>query len=185
MRISLLALLLCAACGDSGLSTGHEGIYMVGTWTRNATACDAEGASTAQSHEPLFYVKNESFLGVHFVNVNSCADSGACKTEANDDGTLHIGQFGFDQGSDSKGFSSHSAFAFKLSSSGMCEGGVTDSTLEFTGTTFRIEEKHFEAVPFAPSSGDDECPDAKVEQAAAGQPCTEFEVVTASFTTKF
>jgi len=49
------------------------------------------------------------------------------------------------------------------------------------GTAIRIEQKHVEAVPFPPVAGDDECPDAKVEEAAAGQPCDELEVVTATF----
>src|SRR5512132_2028219 len=108
MRIILLALVLSVGCGGGGgLSTSHEGIYMVGTWTRKKASCDAEGMSIASTHDPLFYMKNESFLGANFVNVNSCDDVTMCKTDANDDGTIHIGEFEFDEGSDSKGFTSH------------------------------------------------------------------------------
>jgi hypothetical protein len=120
---------------------------------------------------------------VSFVNVNSFDDDGMCKTEANDDDTIHLGGFTFEEGSDSSGWTNHSAFAFE--SQGQCRGGVTDTKLTFSGTSLRIEQRHVEAVPFAPSTGEDECPDDKVETAAAGQPCDEFEVVTADFNSKF
>lgn len=180
MRITWLALILAGCGGGSGGGTAFEGIYRVDTWTENPMACDAEGPSVAAIHDPFFYVKNESFLGQGFVNVKDCGDIATCSDEANDPDTIHIGSFGFDAGSDSAGWSAHSAVAFAFQ--GQCEGGVTDTTLMITKTGFRIERRHVEAVPFPPDTGaEDECPDAKVEQAAAGQPCDELEVVTASF----
>lgn len=178
MRITLLGLFLIGCGGGSG-GTSFEGIYRVETWTDNLTGCAAEGPSVTQGRDPLFYTKNEDFFGETFVNVKSCEDIATCKAEANDGDTIHIGMFGFEQGSDSAGWTTHSAFAFSVQ--GQCEGGVTDSKLTITATSFRIEAKHVEAVPFPAGTGDDECPDEKVEQAAAGQPCDGLEVVTATF----
>ena len=184
MRIPCLLLIaIVAACGGGDGGTSHEGIYSVGTWTRNPTACDAEGPSIASTQDAFFYVKNESFLGTSFVNVNNCDDVATCKTEANDKDTNHIGMFAFEEGSDSSGWTTRSAFAFDVQ--GQCQGGVTESKLTITSSSFRIEQKHFEARPFPPSTGEDECPDEKVEEAAAGQPCDELEVVTATFNSKY
>ena len=184
MRITCLLLTtIVAGCGGGGGGTSHEGIYSVTTWTRNSTACDVEGTSVAAMNEPFFYVKNESFFGEDFVNVNGCADVSDCKTQANDNDTIHIGMFAFEEGDDKNGWKTRSAFAFEVS--GQCQGGVTESVLTISGSSFRIEQKHFDAVPFPPSTGEDECPDEKVEQAAAGQPCNELEVVTATFDSKY
>jgi hypothetical protein len=112
--------------------------------------------------------------------VNGCEDIAMCKELANDKSTIHIGSFGFEEGSDATGWTSHFAFAF--APQGQCEGGVTDTTLTISATMFRIEGRHVEAAPFPKSSdADNECPDASIEQAAAGRPCTGLEVVTATF----
>jgi hypothetical protein len=173
---------LLAGCGSDS-KTGLEGIYMVSTWTRNPTACDVEGPSVATQHDMFFYIKDEDFIGTHFVNVKTCNDLAACDTEANDDGTIHIGEFNFEDGSDKSGWKNHSAFAF--ATQGQCEGGVTDTTMTAASGAIRIEERHVEATPFPAGTGSDECPDDKVDQAAAGKPCTELEVVTATFNKKF
>jgi hypothetical protein len=184
MRRLLLVLLAAGCGGDSG--TAMEGIYTVSTWTRNATACDVEGMSTASSHDPLFYIKSESFLGAKFVNVKDCLDVADCKALANDGDTIHIGMFNFDDGGDSEGWTNRSAFGFEsFSMPGMCTGSVKVSKLVREGTGVRIEERNTDAVPFPVSSGDDECPEDKVEAAAMGQPCTELEVVTAAFNSDF
>jgi hypothetical protein len=179
MRITLLGLFLIGCGGGDGGGTSFEGIYRVDTWTDNNMGCAAEGPSVAMGREPFFYVKNENFLGSKFVNVNGCADIATCTADANDADTIHIGSFAFEEGSDKAGWTTHSAFAFNIQ--GQCEGGVTDSKLTISAASFRIEGTHVEAVPFAAGSGEDDCPDDKVEQAAAGQPCDGLEVVTATF----
>jgi hypothetical protein len=184
MRITLLGLFLLIGCGGgSGGGTSFEGIFKVDTWTQNRMTCDAEGPSVATMHEPLFYVKNENFLGQTFVNVNSCVDVATCKSEANDKDTIHIGSFGFEEGSDGSGWTTHSAFAFEVQ--GSCDGSVTDTKMSITKTTIRIEQRRVDALPFPPSTGEDECPEDKVEMAAQGQPCKELEVVTATFDQSF
>jgi hypothetical protein len=181
MRITLLGLLLIGCGGGDGGGTEFEGIWRVDTWTDNNMGCAAEGPSVAAGREAFLYTKNEAFPGTSFVNVKGCDDIVTCKELANDKSTIHIGSFGFEEGSDATGWTTHFAFAF-ASSQGKCEGGVTDTKLTISATTFRIEGRHIEAVPFpATSDPDDECPDASIEQAAAGQPCAGLEVVTATF----
>ncbi len=183
MRITLLGLVLLVGCGGGDDGTSFQGLFSVDTWTQNRMTCDAEGPSVATTHEPMFYVKNENFLGSSFVNVNSCLDPADCKMLANDDDTIHIGSFAFEDGSDSSGWTTHSAFAFDVQ--GQCEGNVTDTKLTITKTTLRIEERTVKVVPFPASTGEDECPEAKVETAAMGQPCAGLEVVTATFMQDF
>src|SRR5687768_947948 len=120
MRSRFLGLTILAACGggNDGL-TAHEGVYAVATWTSNPTACDAEGPSIAEIQDPFFFIKSESFFGEQFINVNACPTVGECQADARDDDTLHIGQWGFQSGSDADGWSDDSAFAFDVQ--GTCE----------------------------------------------------------------
>ena len=190
MRFSLLGLLVLG-CGDgssggvdggvTGDRTAFEGIYRVETWTRNQMACDVDGPSIATMREPLFYVKNEMnalLTTPRFVNVNSCPDIATCSSEANDT-TMVYSSFAFEQGSDALGWSTRSVFVFDMQ--GQCEGGVTETKLMLGQTSARIEQKHATAVAFPAVAGNDPCPDAKIEEALAGQPCDELEVVTATF----
>ena len=147
MRITLLGLFLIGCGGGDGGGTSFEGIYRVDTWTDNTTGCAAEGPSVAMMNDPLHYVKNENVFGSTFVNVKSCDDIATCTTEANDADTIHIGSFGFDEGSDSAGWTTHDAFSF--STNGQCDGGgVTDAKLTISATSLRIESKHVSALPF-------------------------------------
>jgi hypothetical protein len=180
MRRLALILLVVGCGGDSG--TGREGIYSVLGATRNPTACDVEGPPQT-GLEPFFYIKNESFIGAHFVNVKTCMDATECEMEANESDTIHIGRWTFEEGSDSDGWTNRSAIAFEFD--GTCMGGVTETSLKFDGMTVRIEERSFDAVPFPPSAGEDECPDEKVEAAIEGVPCEDFEVVEAAFQSDF
>jgi hypothetical protein len=180
MRTALLVIAL-AACGGSDSLTSLEGVYTIQTHTQNPTSCAAEGTSTLPGSDPVLYIKSENFLGSKFVNVVTCNDVTECQTKARDDMTLNIGGFAFDKGSDSAGWTSHNAFGFLVQ--GMCQGDVNDSTLTNAGGSIRIEARQIEAVPFAPTGMD--CSDAATEAAAAGQPCTQLEVLTAMFTTDF
>ncbi|HLL24645.1 MAG TPA: hypothetical protein VK427_21080 [Kofleriaceae bacterium] len=182
MRIFLVAGLLAGCGGDFG--TSHEGVFTLKSWTRNTTSCDAEGGSVAPPGQAFFYVKNESFLGSDFINVKGCDDVAGCVAEANEKDTINIGQFALDKGSDGGGWTSHGASGFSFAGS-PCEGSVFDLKLAITATEFRLEERRTEAVPFPAETGEDKCPDDKVEKAAAGRPCSELEVVTATFVQDF
>jgi hypothetical protein len=172
-----ITVLGATACGSDSL-TGLEGVYTVSTWTDNPAGCTAEGPSVATDHDGFFYVKSESFIGSKFVNVPSCASVAECQAKASDDGTINLGGFAFEDGSDSAGWTTHNAFAF--GSSGSCMGDITDALMTSTNDGIRIESRTTMSAPFT-----GECTDEAAEAAAAGQPCTSLEVVTASFTADF
>ncbi len=184
MTTKLLAALLLSssiaatACG-SGSLTDLEGVYSITTWTDNQSGCDAEGPSVAMGREPFFYIKSENFLGSKFVNVVNCADVADCQAKATDKDTLHLGGFAFEEGSDSSGWTAHSAFGF--GSNNMCMGDVSDVIMTSGDGTVRIESRSTMSAPYTGNCDDD----AAAEAAAAGQPCSSLEVVTATFNTSF
>ena len=102
----------------------------------------------------------------------------ACTTQANDDETLHLGDFIFETGSDKAGWTARNSVAF--GSGGTCNGFVADATMTATGQTIRIEQRTTDSAPFT-----GECTTEDAEAAAAGQPCSELEVMTATFVAKF
>ncbi|MBA3392938.1 MAG: hypothetical protein H0T89_09855 [Deltaproteobacteria bacterium] len=177
-----VALGLAACGGDDGLSTNLQAVYGVSTWTQNATACDAEGATVADLQDPFFYIKTESFFGESILNVKQCDTVAECQMLARDKDTIHLGSFNFEEGSDAEGWTNRGGFAFSFQ--GMCEGSIHEVRMTSTGSGVRIEDRRFEAVPF-PADSSDECPDDKLEAAVAGQPCSELEVVTAAKTADF
>lgn len=181
MRITLLGLLLIG-CGGDDDGTAFEGIWRADTWTENTMGC-TEGPSVLATRDAFFYTKNESFLGQSFVNVKGCDDIATCKMEANDDDTINIGMFGFDEGSDGAGWTVHNVSGFSFQ--GQCEGSVGDGKLTISATTWRIEGRTVDVAPFPAGTGDEPCPEDKVEKAAEGQPCTQLEVVTATFMEAF
>lgn len=173
-------VLALAACGGGdgidGL-TGKTGVYTVDTWTRNLVACDVEGSSIAANQDPHFFIKSEDFLGEQFINVNLCPSVNQCLTDARDNETLHIGQWGFQVGSDTSGWTDDSAFAIVVA--GTCEATRVQTVMTFAGATVRIEERTSEGM-FSPSPNN-ECPDADAAIATASSPCKELDVVTATF----
>jgi hypothetical protein len=177
MRSSLLCLAL-AACGGGDSLTALEGVYTVSAWTRNDTACDVEGPSVLEINDPNLYIKNESFFGQEFVNVVPCASLGECQADAGDDDTLHLGQWGFQTGSDSAGWTDTSAFAFAID--GNCEATRSETTMTSDGDTIRIEDRSSRGN-FAPDAAG-ECSEEGALAATEGQPCVTLEVVTATFT---
>ncbi len=171
-------LLGTAACG-SGSLTELEGIYTVTTWTDNLASCEVEGPSVASIQNPFFFIKSENIFGSKFVNVAGCETQAECEAKATDADTIHLGGFAFESGSDSAGWTSRSTFAFE--SNGMCEGSATDQKMTSTAGAIRIESRSTDIAPYAGDCDDD----AKIEEAAAGQPCVSLEVMTASFTADF
>jgi hypothetical protein len=177
-----LALALLGCGGSDDAITDLEGVYTIDTHTLNLAGCDAEGDSVLAQRSPNLFIKSENFLGEKFVNVNECESVAECSADASDDSTLHIGQWGFQDGSDAAGWVSTSAFASKVGDE--CQATRFESKLVDEGGSVRIEERTSHAT-FAPGGGSDECPDDAALTASATAPCEQLEVVTATFTVEF
>jgi hypothetical protein len=173
------------ACG--GMSTDFEGIYMVDAWNDNPTSCDAEGPSVIDQRADLFYVKLDSFLGYDFVNVNTCASIVECQEWANDEETLHIGEYGFDQGNDDDGWTTRVAFATddpELPTN--CIADVRTAVLTGDATTVSIRVETVDTPSFAREAED--CfyeEDERVFDLAEGQPCVALETIHATYQQDF
>jgi hypothetical protein len=172
MRIAPTLVLLAACGGGHSSLTALEGVYTINTWTQNSASCDAEGASILGS-DTFLYIKTESLLGTRFVNVNPCPSVGECTTEANDKTTINLGNWGFDKGSDSAGWTSDSSFGFD--NNGNCDATRDASTMTDLGGAIKIEQRSFDATyPGA-------CNDAMNASATASAPCGSLQVLMATF----
>jgi len=174
----LIALLATPACtGDSG--SALQGIYRATTWTRNDTACDTLGPSVlTQQAEITFYVKQETFFGAEFLNVNFCADVNDCTMLAGDNSTIYVGRFQFDRGNDTDGWTS--AYYSGVPTNNVCDGDFLETTLLSPAEgVVRIDQVATPAGGFAPDQ-DGLCTDEAGQAAAQGQPCGSLEVITAN-----
>jgi hypothetical protein len=170
----VLGALVLGACGGG---SAFEGVYEVTAWTDNDTGCDAEGASILElESQTTFYIKLENFFG-EFLNVKFCDDTADCQELAGDADTINIGRWFFEDGGDdgwTEGYYSGSAFGGDT-----CEGDYVETALSPSGEDgVRVEVRRTEAGGFAPDS-DGFCDDDDGRQAAEGQPCTGYEVMTA------
>ena len=173
-----LALVLLAAAGCGGSFTELEGVYNIDTWTRNDASCDAEGGSILEDQtDHSIFVQQQEFLGQEFLAGVLCTDVADCQDKAAED-TLFLGAFNFDKGSDSDGWTGGIVFAGGGGAD--CSGGVTDIVMTSSGDSIRIESRTRQSVPFPPGP-DGFCDSEDAKDAAEGQPCTELEVVTATF----
>lgn len=172
--IPILALFLFA-CDDGG--TAAEGIYQITSWTENVGSCDAEGASIAADNSDEFlYVVNSEFFGQEFVSAATCLDLENCRTEIADD-TINLGGFAFENGDDSKGWSSSGYFL--SGSSGNCGGEVYEDRLLIVDDTVTVERRA-KAVDGIPDDSDGFCDSDAAERMAKSLPCTRLEVMKAS-----
>lgn len=170
-----VAAVCSVGCGG-GLSTDLEGIYNISTWTKNTTACDAEGASILdQQGEKSLYIEPQSIFGTEFINAVTCADLADCKMKR-DSSTIELGGWTFEHGSDDKGWTGATVFAGVNGSE--CQGTYIAHRMTPMGASgMRIESRTQETAPF-PTDSDGFCNTDKAEAAAAGMPCVTLEVVT-------
>jgi hypothetical protein len=177
-RAAWAVALAVGACGGDDDGSEHEGIYEVDTWTLNDTACGAEGPSVlATQSQTTFYLKLENFLGAKFLNMNFCDDTAECEMLAADEGTIHLGMYGF-EGSDGGGWASEWFSGFPDMNE-VCQGEYVEAALAGTDQGIRVDVRSTAAGGFAPDA-DGFCDDEAGKQAAEGQPCTQLEVIAAS-----
>jgi hypothetical protein len=170
----------CGACGGDS-SSALQGIYQASTWTSNELGCDAEGPSVLETQaETIFYVKEENFLGIEFLNVSFCSDLADCETMAADDDTIYVGRWGFEDGSDAGGWTT-SWFEGFPDENDVCQGLFARAGMTgVEGESVRVEVRRSQTAPF-PANEDGWCEDEDAEPAAEGMPCAELEVMTATW----
>ncbi len=167
--------------------TGLEGIYTIASWTSNQDACDAEGASILETQgQTALYVKVETFITEKFVNVVPCADAAECEEKAGDSDTIHVGQWGFEEGSDDDGWRNvwYSVFD-NFEDDTQCDGTRVEDVLLTAGEDgVRLESSSSETVTFAKPSGITDCwdiEDADAEDLVGTPPCAEYEALAATY----
>jgi hypothetical protein len=183
-RHALACLVLLSACGGGDM-TGLQGIYVINTWTENPTACDVEGASVLGG-ETALYIKEENFLGEKFVNVVPCTDIPDCESMAGDSDTIHLGNWGFQEGSDEGGWTNSWGSAFDdFDDPTQCDGTRHDDVLTAPAAGgIRLDARTSAEVLFPKPSGVTDCFDLEDDAVLAeveGAACAELEVLTATF----
>jgi hypothetical protein len=176
-----LPLFMAAACGggDDDGGTALAGIYTLDSWTHNPDGCDGEGPAAAEQDQySHILVKHFSFFGEDWVGALPCEDLDECHTKAADDDTVYIEHFTFDGGGDGEGWTGAS---FVLSVGDTCEGPVFEYVM--TGDpeqAIRIEEET-KTVTGVPLDDMGDCQEEAAYDQAAGLPCEELTVVTATY----
>ena len=185
-RCWFLCSLFLVACG--GDLTGLQGVYNIDTWTRNDTACGAEGASILETQgSTALYIKAETFITEKFVNVVPCADTADCEEMAGDDTTIYLGNWIFQDGSDDDGWQSVTYSAFdNFDDDTQCDGTRREAAMTTPAEGgLRIEARTNETIQFAKPSGVTNCfldiDDAELEDLVGEQACVRLEVLTATF----
>ena len=179
-KIFACVITLTVACtGGSSVETELVGVYTMSSWTQNDTACDAEGPSILETEtDKAIFVEVGSLLGQEFLQVVTCVDVPDCQSKAAED-TIFLGEFAFDGGNDTSGWTG-ATFGGSIAE-GQCSGLVTDFLMTGpTPDTLRVESRSRNTRPF-PQDSDGFCDLAAAKTAAEGQPCMQFEVISATF----
>jgi hypothetical protein len=186
---AVLSLAFVAGCGDDepeepeGLTTGLRGIYAIDTWTRNEAGCDAEGASIldTQSSKKLA-IKIGSTFGAELLVAVPCSDADSCAQNA-DAGVFAAFAGGalFEEGSDAAGWDTDGSTHSPLE--GTCDGSYFTQRLEGAGDK-RVKLSTRSIATTFPATGmgmDADCTLESARMSAAGKPCEELEVLTATY----
>lgn len=206
--LTILGLLLLGACGGGndgssifGSGGGDakankrlkehagsiEGIYSLDSFTRNEDGCDAGGASALDDigdHTRLVAVLGEVF-GFSTLDVYSCVDEADCRDivailESRMGGFGIQLHFSFGEADDADHYSGGVAWTGSEREEGVCSGGrVEEHSMERDGDSLSIENRIIPSNDYP--SEDGVCWSDDSMAAAKGQPCTELEVVEATF----
>jgi hypothetical protein len=181
--LTLTIALAAAACG--GPSTDLEGIWTLDAWNANPASCADPGPDELANHDPLLFIKLESFFGQDFLAVVECPDPATCTADATDDDVDLFASFLLDRGSDSDGWTGTISFSTGPDANNNCSGGASTATLlvDAAGTGITIRDEDVDVPSFPPRDGMCEPEDAAL--AAESLPCTSLEVVHATFMAPF
>lgn len=188
--LALVGLAAAACSGGDGrddefvaAAESMEGIYQVQSFTRNDTACAPGGASILGSDRFAIAAKRE-ILGRPFLDLISCASPSDCrdKLAAERAGEGFQIEFLFTLAA----LGDDGELTGEGASTGFGDGEVcreaelSDSLLTLAGSELRLEHAIVVADEF-PVDSDGFCTTIAAAQAAAGKPCSQMEVLTATF----
>jgi hypothetical protein len=188
MRRALLVMATAACGGGSGGSGGDfataadavVGIYNVGDLTRTEGGCFEGGVSILQQ-DTFAVAFVESAFGFELLTVLSCADPQNCRDKAANRNGVAIDfsytvQFLEDNG-DLTGEGASTGFDMN----GTCtDGEVFDTTLTLDTGALRVEKAIVIADDY-PADSEGFCTTDRARDAAVGNLCFAFEVLTATF----
>jgi len=186
----LFGLVAAVGCGsddsEGGLSGAEalQGIYTIGSFTRNEATCDAEGpdATSTLSGDTHLLGIVQSFVGQEVLSFYSCQGEQDCrdkqaKIESNGSfGFAYGAQLSEGSGTSFRGTTVSTGFS---SAEGCVDGSVARLTAVLSGNALRIESRKTVADTYPPDSGGF-CTTDLARKAAAGKPCSEIEVMTAT-----
>lgn len=178
LPLSVFLVGVLAACGGGGgSSSALEGIYTLDSWNGNSTSCDsATEPALGAGSDTHFFVRRDEFFGESFISAVMCEDLATCQQKANDGDTLYIGQFYFEEGNDTDGWTANISYLFPPD----CDGTVARVTM--TGTPGVSVSIRKEEVTVGPAGMDgDDCDERAAEEEAAGKACESLELVEGTF----
>lgn len=170
-----------AEAGEPVVTTALDGVYRISSYTQNASSCDAEGPSILDSlgddFVTVFAADTASLL--YLVSCGSVAECQALPGQGSVSGEL-LFSFSLDDPGSTTVASHWTSSGAVMGGTDCVGGGPSDIVLsEQTDGSLRLEErKTVVSYPAGPSSS---CDSGKADEAAAGQPCNEYTVLTAAF----
>lgn len=174
------ALLLLASCGgDEKPFTDLEGIYTIGSWTRNETGCTAEGPQVPGS-DGFLWIKEGSFFGARFLGVVTCADLPTCRADSAGEVPI-LGGWLLGRGNDRDGWTGEIAWSTTGPSAGTCSGGLTSYRLSQPAAGLVSLRAESRSAPTFPENGQGECDPQDAAALAGPTPCLTLEVVAATY----
>lgn len=172
---------MLVGCGGSsdGVFTELHGIYEVSSWNENDSTCDADGPSVLADKIEKFMLVKEGMFFTKFLTAVTCASLENCREEAVDD-TIDLSGFIFESGSDSDGWVGRSATASGLGDD-TCAGIYSQYTMTSPepNVVQIVAVKH--QVTGVGEDSDGFCDTDEVLSRGPSEPCTNREVIRASF----
>jgi len=172
---------------DEATIQSFEGTYRLDSFTENATSCDAEGPSTlATLGETSFVLVGGEFFGEHYLELISCSDTADCQTKVaavRSDGFFSA-DYSFTL---SERVSADELGGFLAGTGFEMDGVCTEREYESQRLTrmndkLRLEARTYSLPDRPVEDGFCVVRPAEQKQEAAGKPCSDFSVLTATKT---
>ncbi|HEY4183164.1 MAG TPA: hypothetical protein VGM90_40350 [Kofleriaceae bacterium] len=180
LAFATLSLVACGGGGSDGdISTEHEGIYAVSSWTGTTNGCSGPATPIAPPDSRTdFYVQSATSFGTSFINLVGCDAVASCQALAESSTiTQSVDGWRFTTGSDAA-WTGTGGFVSSPHDH-VCTGTSREATLVLTGTTAHVESR--DKVVTWPAPASEECDQTALEEHAPAAACTTLVTVDATF----